>query len=281
MNRDADSPVSADAAALLVAEMVCVTYPGRDGRGELKAVDEVSFTLNSGETLGVVGESGSGKTSLARTIVRLQQPSSGRILLEGRDIALIKGNDLAGYRRKVQMVFQDVSGALNPRHRVRRVLGEVLKVHDPETAPRNRRERVIELLEQVGLSVDVADSYAHELSGGQRQRVGLARALAVKPDIIVADEPVSALDVSVQAQILNLMRGLQRELGISYLFIAHDLAVVKQICDRVMVMHNGKVVEEGVAGQVLGHPRDDYTKSLLDAVPDVERGLERRLEVDQ
>ncbi len=264
-----------DNSGIFKASHIDVVYPGRDGRVPLKAVNDVSFTLRPGETLGVVGESGSGKTTLARSVVRLQSIAAGSMIFEGRDISELSGRGLLEFREKVQMVFQDVSGALNPRYKVRRVLGEVLKFHGLISSYQEGESEIISLLDRVGLSSDSADCYPHEMSGGQRQRVGIARALAVRPRIIVADEPVSALDVSVQAQILALMRELQQELGISYLFIAHDLAVVKQVCDRVMVMHEGRVVEEGVAVDLLDSPGDDYTRSLLAAVPDIERGLER------
>lgn len=260
---------------ILSGNGLCVSFKRRDDAGRFNAVDQVDFALRAGEALGVVGESGSGKTTLARAVVGLQPLSSGRILFRREDMAQFDVKAQSRFRQQVQMVFQDVSGALNPRHRIGRILGEVLKVNAGVKSASDRDARVEALLDRVGLTAETASAFPHELSGGQRQRVGLARALAVEPAVIVADEPVSALDVSVQAQILDLMRTLQRELGVAYLFIAHDLAVVKQVCDRVLVMNTGRVVEEGTAAAVLNAPTHAYTRSLLDAVPDVDRGLAR------
>ncbi len=241
----------------------------------VRAVRDVSFAVGKGESLGLVGESGSGKSSLARAILRLEPVQGGKILFEGADVAGLKNAALKNYRRKVQMVFQDPFGSLNPRQSVGSAIEEALRVH--HLASRDELlVRVGELLKAVGLDPAFAERYPHEFSGGQRQRIGIARCLAVQPELIVADEPVSALDVSVQVQILNLLKELQRELGLSYLFIAHDLAVVGYLCDRVLVMKDGVLVEEGKTDDVFARPQHEYTKMLLRAVPEVRKGLERR-----
>ena len=239
----------------------------------VRAVDGVSFAIREGETVGLVGESGCGKTTLGRTILRLYEPTAGAIRFAGRDVA---GHDEAGFRRQAQMIFQDPVGSLNPRMTVGRIIGEALRVHRlcPDRAA--ERDRVAELLRAVGLAPEHARRYPHEFSGGQRQRIGIARALAVEPKFIVADEPVSALDVSVQAQIINLLQELQEKLQLTYLFIAHDLAVVEHISDRVLVMYLGKIVEEATAAELYANPRHPYTRALISAVPVIDPASKRQ-----
>ncbi len=244
--------------------------------GDVKAVDDVSLSIERGETLGLVGESGCGKSTVGRTIVRLYEPTAGRVVFDGRDISHASETELRDTRRSMQMVFQDPFASLNPRHSVGRIVGEPLRVHEISTSRRETAARVRELLERVGLPADAASRYPHEFSGGQRQRIGLARALAVNPSFIVCDEPVSALDVSIQAQIVNLLEELQEELGLTYLFIAHDLAVVRHISDRIAVMYLGAIVEVSPADELYDHPLHPYTISLLSAVPIPDPEIERR-----
>lgn len=236
--------------------------------GEVHAVDDISFTIARGETLGIVGESGSGKSTTARLVLRLLDPSAGCIRFDGTDITTLAGAALRRFRRRMQIVFQDPFASLDPRQTVQEIVGEPLLLHRGGTAAA-RRERVAELLSLVGLSAAQARRYPHEFSGGQRQRIGIARALAAEPELIVCDEPVSALDVSIQAQVLNLLRDLQGRLGIAYLFITHDLAVVRHLADRVAVMRRGKIVEMAPTERLFVAPTDPYTRSLVAAMPEV------------
>jgi len=234
---------------------------------DIKAVDDVSFTVEQGTTVGLVGESGSGKTTIGRTILRLAPATSGEVLFEGRSILPMSEREFRPLRREMQMIFQDPFGSLNPRMSILSIISEALEIHFPAMTRADRRERVASLLRQVGLQPEMMNRYPHEFSGGQRQRIGIARALAVEPKFIVCDEPVSALDVSVQAQIVNLLQDLQEELGLTYLFIAHDLAVVEHISDHVLVMHRGRIVESASAEAIYQHPQHEYTRKLLAAVP--------------
>ncbi len=245
-------------------------------KGEVRAVDGVSFTLHRGETIGLVGESGCGKTTVGRAIVNILRAMSYRVEIEGKvlyhradgavDLAALGRREMRRYRSDLQMVFQDPYSSLNPRMTVGAIVEEPLKIHTTQTKP-ERRERVRWLLEKVGLSPAHAQRYPHEFSGGQRQRIGIARALATNPKIVIADEPVSALDVSIQAQVINLMQDLQQEFGLSYIFISHDLSVVRHISDRIFVMYFGKIVESGPAEDVYSRPTHEYSKLLLSAVP--------------
>ncbi|MEV5592959.1 dipeptide ABC transporter ATP-binding protein [Streptomyces sp. NPDC052496] len=235
--------------------------------GSVKAVDTVSFVLRKGETLGIVGESGCGKSTVAKLLVGLEQPTGGRILYRGEDITRLSGRALKAVRRNIQMVFQDPYTSLNPRMTVGDIIGEPYEIH-PEAAPKgDRRRKVQDLLDVVGLNPEYINRYPHQFSGGQRQRIGIARGLALRPEVIVADEPVSALDVSVQAQVVNLLERLQDEFDLSYVFIAHDLSVVRHISDRVAVMYLGRFVEVGTEEEIYGHPTHPYTQALLSAVP--------------
>ncbi|MCI7726995.1 MAG: ATP-binding cassette domain-containing protein [Clostridiales bacterium] len=231
----------------------------------LKAVDDVSFSIRRGETLGLVGESGCGKTTVGRTLLHLYKPTDGEIWFDGKQI--VSKKDIAEYRKKTAMVFQDPYSSLNPRMTVADIIGEPLDVHKMYSSAAQRKERILELMGQVGLNSEHANRYAHEFSGGQRQRIGIARALAMKPRFVVCDEPVSALDVSIQAQVINMFDELQDKMGLTYLFIAHDLLVVRHISDRIAVMYLGKMVELADAGEIWGHPLHPYTRSLMSAIP--------------
>jgi ABC-type oligopeptide transport system ATPase subunit len=237
--------------------------------GHVKAVDGVSFHLRKGETLGLVGESGCGKTTVGRTILRLIPATGGKVYFDGKDVFAQGAASMRDLRRQMQIIFQDPGGSLNPRMRVGRIVGEPLEVHGLSTGE-ELRHRVEQLLERCGLWKAAADRYPHEFSGGQRQRIGIARALALEPRMIVCDEPTSALDVSIQSQILNLLSDLQDEFGLSYLFISHDMAVIHHICDRIAVMFNGKIVEEGSRDDVIERPKHLYTQALLSAVPEAD-----------
>ncbi|MEU1814990.1 oligopeptide/dipeptide ABC transporter ATP-binding protein [Streptomyces roseifaciens] len=269
--------MTAGSAPLLSVRDVTMTFPGKRGRAApVRAVDGVSFDLAAGETLGLVGESGCGKSTTGRMIVRLLEPTTGSITYDGRDISRLGRRELKPLRKDLQMVFQDPHSSLNPRQTVARIIADPLLVQGVPAA--GARKRAAELMELTGLIPEHIDRYPHEFSGGQAQRIGIARALATGPRLIVADEPVSALDVSVQAQIVNLMERLQRELGLAYLFIAHDLSVVKRVCDRVAVMYLGRIVEAGPKERVYAAPAHPYTHALLSAVPLPDPAAERTRE---
>ncbi|EOB9208144.1 ATP-binding cassette domain-containing protein [Staphylococcus aureus] len=245
-------------------------------KNEVRAIENISFDIYKGETLGLVGESGCGKSTTGKSIIKLNDITSGEILYEGIDIQKIrKRKDLLKFNKKIQMIFQDPYASLNPRLKVMDIVAEGIDIHHLATDKRDRKKRVYDLLETVGLSKEHANRYPHEFSGGQRQRIGIARALAVEPEFIIADEPISALDVSIQAQVVNLLLKIQRERGITFLFIAHDLSMVKYISDRIAVMHFGKIVEIGPAEEIYQNPLHDYTKSLLSAIPQPDPESER------
>ncbi|HCU0775636.1 TPA: ATP-binding cassette domain-containing protein [Staphylococcus aureus] len=245
-------------------------------KNEVRAIENISFDIYKGETLGLVGESGCGKSTTGKSIIKLNDITSGEILYEGIDIQKIrKRKDLLKFNKKIQMIFQDPYASLNPRLKVMDIVAEGIDIHHLATDKRDRKKRVYDLLETVGLSKEHANRYPHEFSGGQRQRIVIARALAVEPEFIIADEPISALDVSIQAQVVNLLLKLQRERGITFLFIAHDLSMVKYISDRIAVMHFGKIVEIGPAEEIYQNPLHDYTKSLLSAIPQPDPESER------
>ena len=246
-------------------------YPVKEGwfnksKKYVKAVDGVSFKVNKGETLGVVGESGCGKSTMARAILRLLEPTSGEVLYKGKNTLLFKTKELQEIRKEMQIVFQDPYSSLNPRLTIEQIIKEPLQIHKLGTE-KQQKDRVVELIETVGLTMQQLTRYPHEFSGGQRQRIGIARALALNPKLLICDEPVSALDVSIQSQILNLLKKLQKQLGLTYIFIAHDLSVVKHVSDRVAVMYLGKIVEIAGVSQLYNTPQHPYTKALLSAIP--------------
>ena len=252
---------------LLEVEHLKQYFPIRDGffsTKPLKAVDDVSFTIDHGETMGLVGESGCGKTTVGRSILRLYEPTEGTVRFEGEEIT---AKNIHSFRKKMQMVFQDPYSSLNPRMTVEDIIGEPLDVHNLYANRKERREKILNLMNLVGLNAEHATRYAHEFSGGQRQRIGIARALAVDPKFIVCDEPVSALDVSIQAQVINMFEDLQQKLGVAYLFVAHDLLVVRHISQKIAVMYLGHMVETADADELMDHPIHPYTESLLSAVP--------------
>ncbi len=243
--------------------------------GYVRAVDGISFTIERGKTLGLVGESGSGKTTIGRTIVRLYKPTSGQILFGDQDLATLKGEELRQLRRKVQMVFQDPFASLNPRFTIGSLIAEPMYIYN--VAPRGEiRERTIELLKVVGLRPEYIDRYPHEFSGGQRQRIAVARALSINPEFVIADEPVSALDVSIRAQVLNLLQRLQRQFNLTYLFVSHDLSVVRHVADRIAVMYLGKIVELADRDELYSSPKHPYTRALLSAIPIPDPRIEKR-----
>ena len=257
---------------LLEVRDLKVHFPIRSGllrrqTGSFKAVDGVSFTVEAGKTVGLVGESGSGKTTIGRTLVKLIPATSGEVLWKGENILPMTEKEFRPLRRSIQYIFQDPFGSLNPRMTIGAIIGEALEIHFRALNAGERADRVASLLKRVGLTPEMMGRHPHEFSGGQRQRIGIARALAVEPEFLICDEPVSALDVSVQAQIVNLLQDIQAEFGIALLFIAHDLAVVEHISDTVLVLHRGKIVESGSAREVLENPTDSYTRELLAAVP--------------
>jgi oligopeptide transport system ATP-binding protein len=267
-----DSGIVLEARELRKSYARAVGFFSGERRGErFTAVDGVSFSVAAGETFAIVGESGCGKTTLARLLLRLMEPDSGEIRFDGRDLTRVSGEALRVKRRQMQMIFQDPFASLNPRMRVGAIVAEPLAIHEPKLSQEERRQQTVAMLKRVGLTEDATKRYPHEFSGGQRQRVGIARALILRPKLVVADEPVSALDVSVGAQVLLLLQELQREFGLTYLFISHSLPVVAQVATRVAVMRAGRFVELGDVEQVLHRPADAYTKELLAAVPELPR----------
>lgn len=265
---------------LLQVEGLVKHFPVRGGAlnrivSQVQAVNGVSFTVRRGEVLGLVGESGSGKTTVGRLVLRLEEATAGKVVFDGTNVLDLSKRDLRRFRKRMQIIFQDPYASLNPREKVRTVIGHALALHSIGT-PASRPDRTVELIEQVGLSAAHLDRFPHEFSGGQRQRIGIARALAVNPDFLVADEPVSALDVSIQAQVINLLSDLKEELDLTMLFIAHDLAVVEHICDRVAVMYLGKIMEIAPSNALYRTPNHPYTEALLSAVPVPEPGRQRK-----
>ncbi len=276
------APVPPAADPLVQVEDLRVYFPIKEGIirerhvGDVRAVDDVSFSLDRGETLGLVGESGCGKSTTGRAMLRLYEPTAGRVLFDGTDVTTLKGDGLRRARRRMQMIFQDPYASLNPRMTVNGIVGEPLEVHDEGGSRQERQERVREVLTTVGLNPEYGVRYPHEFSGGQRQRIGIARALALSPEFIVADEPISALDVSIQAQIINLLQRLQDRLGLTYLFIAHDLSVVRHISDRIAVMYLGRIVEVAPSRELNTKPLHPYTVALLSAIPIPDPAVEAR-----
>lgn len=261
-----------------------VHYPVRGGLlwqavDYVRAVDGVSFAIEKGQTYGLVGESGCGKTTTGRTVLKLQKATSGQIVLEGKDALSLPRQQMAWFRRNVQMIFQDPYSSLNPKKRVYDIIAEPLRNFEHLTKQEERRA-VEESMERVGLSVDAIFKYPFEFSGGQRQRIGIARALTLRPQLLVCDEPVSALDVSVQAQVLNFMKDIQKEMNLTYLFISHDLGVIRHMCDRIGIMYRGRLVEEGLSEEIYGHPQHIYTKQLIAAIPNIDpkrRGAQTKI----
>ncbi|EIQ82655.1 UNVERIFIED_CONTAM: ATP-binding cassette domain-containing protein [Streptococcus canis] len=264
---------------LVALKNVSLTF-NKGKKNEVKAIDNVSFDIYEGEVFGLVGESGSGKTTVGRAILKLYDISEGEIIFNGETVSHLKGKDLRTFRKDAQMIFQDPQASLNGRMKIRDIVAEGLDIHGLTTSKAEREERVQELLDLVGLNKDHLTRYPHEFSGGQRQRIGIARALAVKPKFIIADEPISALDVSIQAQVVNLMQKLQHKRGLTYLFIAHDLSMVKYISDRIGVMHWGKMLEIGTSDDVYNHPIHPYTQCLLSAIPEPDPDKERQRVAD-
>lgn len=264
---------------LVELKNVSLTF-NKGKKNEVKAIDNVSFDIYEGEVFGLVGESGSGKTTVGRAILKLYDINEGEIIFNGETVSHLKGKDLRTFRKDAQMIFQDPQASLNGRMKIRDIVAEGLDIHRLTASKAEREERVQELLDLVGLNKDHLTRYPHEFSGGQRQRIGIARALAVKPKFIIADEPISALDVSIQAQVVNLMQKLQHKRGLTYLFIAHDLSMVKYISDRIGVMHWGKMLEIGTSDDVYNHPIHPYTKSLLSAIPEPDPDKERQRVAD-
>lgn len=264
---------------LVELKNVSLTF-NKGKKNEVKAIDNVSFDIYEGEVFGLVGESGSGKTTVGRAILKLYDINEGEIIFNGETVSHLKGKDLRTFRKDAQMIFQDPQASLNGRMKIRDIVAEGLDIHGLTASKAEREERVQELLDLVGLNKDHLTRYPHEFSGGQRQRIGIARALAVKPKFIIADEPISALDVSIQAQVVNLMQKLQHKRGLTYLFIAHDLSMVKYISGRIGVMHWGKMLEIGTSDDVYNHPIHPYTKSLLSAIPEPDPDKERQRVAD-
>lgn len=261
--------------ALVEVANLVKSYPARAGNPPKRVVDDVSFSVERGQTLGIVGESGSGKSTVARLLLRLIEPDSGAIRLDGHDLLVVSGRELRQLRRRMQIVFQDPYAALNPRMRVEEIVGEPLAIYrratdaDTKATQNTRRAKILAVLQTVGLDASTLLRYPHEFSGGQRQRINLARALILRPELVVLDEPTSALDVSVSAQIVQLLRDLQRELHLTYIFITHSMPLVRYMADEILVMHQGRVVEQGGWQQICEHPKSDYTRALLAATPEL------------
>ncbi len=275
-----ETEAEAKPRTLVATEKLTKYFPVRSGifarkTQLLRAVDGVSLRVRRGEAMGLVGESGCGKSTLGRLILKLIEPTYGRIVYDGRDIGRYSAHEMRPLRRKMQIIFQDPYSSLNPRMTVHDIVAEAIRIHELAASRKEETDKVLELLNKVGLRSDVIHRYPHEFSGGQRQRIGIARALAVQPEFIVCDEPISALDVSIQAQIINLLTELQEELGLSYLFISHDLRVVEHVAHRVSVMYLGRIVEQGTTAQVYGNTLHPYTRALMAAVPDPDPGKKR------